>query len=74
MFLIAVNHSPIRKRRWCKPRIGQAVFSILLLGILTFFVNYIVVEQRSSEISEGTPIVQKEQKKEALSVPCGLGV
>jgi nicotinamidase/pyrazinamidase len=45
-----------------------AVFSILLLSILTLFVNYIVVEQRSSEISEGTPIAQKEQKREALLV------
>ena len=49
-------------------RIIIAVLSILLLSILTLVVNYIVVEESSSQISEGKPIVQNERKKEALLV------
>jgi nicotinamidase/pyrazinamidase len=42
--------------------------SILALSILILVINYIVVEQSQSQISEGKPIDQKTTKKQAVLV------
>jgi nicotinamidase-related amidase len=44
------------------------IVSLLVLGVVILAVNYVIWGQRSTTISEGKPIVQRETKKPALLV------
>ncbi|HEX9253782.1 MAG TPA: cysteine hydrolase [Ignavibacteriaceae bacterium] len=45
-----------------------SILTIIVLSILTIIINFILVENSSSEISKGKPIVQTDRIKEALLV------
>jgi nicotinamidase/pyrazinamidase len=45
-----------------------AIVSIVVLSVVIVVVNYVIWDQRSRQISQGKPIIQKETTKQALLV------
>jgi nicotinamidase/pyrazinamidase len=49
-------------------KIILSIVTLLVLFVLVLFVNYKIWDKKSSRISQGKPIIQKEEKKQALLV------
>ena len=49
-------------------KVFLSIVSMLILFVLVLFVNYKIWDKKSSRISQGLPIIQKETKKQALMV------